>query len=54
MAANCKGQEVQINYVTAWLDPQPGEAPSEFMKRAQKMLRLYKDVDPNVSAAGSN
>lgn len=54
VAANCNGTEVQISYITAWLDPQPGESPSEFTKRAQEMLRLYKNVDPNASASGPN
>lgn len=38
------GREIALNYSVSWIDYKPGEVPSELLKRAADMLRLYKDA----------
>ena len=45
VALDCAGEELTVNFSAGWTDPQPGESPAEFLKRAEKMLQLYKDAD---------
>lgn len=45
VAFHCAGEELSVNFSAGWIDPQPGESPAEFLKRAEKMLQLYKEAD---------
>lgn len=38
------GREIALNYSVSWIDYKPGEVPSELLKRAADMLRLYNDA----------
>lgn len=38
----CAGQDVEVTYSIGWIDYQPGEVPSDLMKRAEDVLLLYR------------
>lgn len=44
LEVNCAGQRIPISCSGGWLDCQPGELPAELLKRADEMLRLYKNA----------
>lgn len=48
----CAGQDVILTYSIGWIDYKPGESPSELIKRAENVLRVYRDaIEKNSSAA---
>jgi diguanylate cyclase (GGDEF)-like protein len=38
------GEKVPIPYATGWVDYQPGELPSDLLKRATQILHLYENA----------
>jgi two-component system cell cycle response regulator len=38
------GEKVPIPYATGWVDYQPGELPSDLLKRATHILHLYENA----------
>jgi diguanylate cyclase (GGDEF)-like protein len=44
------GEKVQIPYSTGWVDYQPGEPPSDLLKRATQILHLYENASKNSSS----
>lgn len=38
---NCSGKRISLTYTTGWVDYQPGDMPSDLMKRATQLLHLY-------------
>jgi diguanylate cyclase (GGDEF)-like protein len=41
---NCFGREINLRYTTGWVDYQPGERPSDLLKRASQVLHLYESA----------
>jgi diguanylate cyclase (GGDEF)-like protein len=41
---NCSGQKIDVAYTTGWVDYQPGDLPSDLLKRAAQLLRLYDNA----------
>jgi diguanylate cyclase (GGDEF)-like protein len=40
----CAGQKVNLAYTTGWVDCQPGDLPSDLLKRAMQLLHLYENA----------
>jgi diguanylate cyclase (GGDEF)-like protein len=40
----CAGQKVNLAYTTGWVDYQPGDLPSDLLKRAMQLLHLYENA----------
>ena len=40
----CSGQNVSLTCSVGWIDYRPGEIPSDLFKRAEEVLRLYKNA----------
>ena len=40
----CSGRKVSIPYTTGWVDYQPGDMPSDMLKRAAQLLHLYENA----------
>jgi diguanylate cyclase (GGDEF)-like protein len=40
----CSGQDIALNYSVGWIDYKPGEVPSDLLKRAEDVLRVYKQA----------
>jgi len=38
---NCSGKKISLAYTTGWVDYQPGDMPSDLLKRATNLLHLY-------------
>ena len=38
----CLGRAINLSYTTGWVDYQPGELPSDLLKRASQVLHLYE------------
>lgn len=38
------GKRLSLTYTTGWVDYQPGDLPSDLLKRATKLLHLYNSV----------
>lgn len=43
------GQDVAVTYSIGWIDYQPGEVPSDLMKRAEEVLQLYRKASKESS-----
>lgn len=41
---NCSGKRISLTYTTGWVDYQPGDMPSDLMKRATQLLHLYDNA----------
>ena len=41
---NCGGRNVNLAYTTGWVDYQPGDLPSDLLKRAAEILHIYEDA----------
>lgn len=41
---NCAGRKLTLAYTTGWVDYQPGDLPSDLLKRASQLLHLYEDA----------
>jgi diguanylate cyclase (GGDEF)-like protein len=42
LEVNCSGRNLVIPYTTGWVDYQPGDLPSDLLKRAAQILHLYE------------
>ncbi len=40
----CSGRKVDLAYTTGWVDYQPGDLPSDLLKRATQLLNLYENA----------
>lgn len=40
----CSGRKVKLVYTTGWVDYQPGDMPSDMLKRAAQLLHLYENA----------
>ena len=40
----CSGRRVTLAYTTGWVDYQPGDMPSDMLKRAAQLLHLYENA----------
>ena len=40
----CSGRKVDLAYTTGWVDYQPGDLPSDLLKRAAQLLHLYENA----------
>jgi len=43
------GKKLSLTYTTGWVDYQPGDVPSDLLKRATKLLHLYHTASPVAS-----
>jgi diguanylate cyclase (GGDEF)-like protein len=41
---NCGGRKVNLAYTTGWVDYQPGDEPTDLLRRAVEILHLYEDA----------
>lgn len=41
---NCSGEKISITYTTGWVDYQPGDMPTDLLKRAAQLLHLYENA----------
>lgn len=44
------GEKIAIPYSTGWVDYQPGELPSDLLKRATQILHLYESASKDSSS----
>jgi diguanylate cyclase (GGDEF)-like protein len=44
------GEKIPIPYSTGWVDYQPGELPSDLLKRATQILHLYENASKDSSS----
>jgi diguanylate cyclase (GGDEF)-like protein len=40
----CLGRKINLTYTTGWVDYQPGDMPSDLLKRASQILHLYESA----------
>ncbi len=40
----CSGRKINLTYTTGWVDYQPGDMPSDLLKRAAEILHLYENA----------
>ena len=45
------GEKIQLPYATGWVDYQPGELPSDLLKRAGQILHLYENAAKDSASA---
>src|SRR5437588_62554 len=51
MELECAGKKISLAYTTGWVDYQPGDMPSDLLKRASQLLHLYGDAAKDIYAA---
>lgn len=51
MEMTCSGQEINLAYTTGWVDAQPGDTPSDLLKRAAQLLHLYDAATKGAHAS---
>ena len=51
MDLECAGRRISLAYTTGWVDYQPGDMPSDLLKRASQLLHLYGDAAKDSYAA---
>jgi diguanylate cyclase (GGDEF)-like protein len=51
MDLECAGKKISLAYTTGWVDYQPGDMPSDLLKRASQLLHLYGDAAKDSYAA---
>jgi len=44
MELECAGKKISLAYTTGWVDYQPGDMPSDLLKRASQLLHLYDNA----------
>jgi diguanylate cyclase (GGDEF)-like protein len=55
MELECAGKKISLAYTTGWVDYQPGDMPSDLLKRASQLLHLYGDAaKESFSATGTS
>jgi len=47
----CAGRKVNLVYTTGWVDYQPGDLPSDLLKRATQLLHLYENAAKDGSSS---
>lgn len=47
----CSGRKINLTYTTGWVDYQPGDLPSDLLKRASQILHLYENAAKESSAS---
>lgn len=47
----CSGRKVDLAYTTGWVDYQPGDLPSDLLKRATQLLHLYENAAKDSSSS---
>ncbi|HEX8766081.1 MAG TPA: GGDEF domain-containing protein, partial [Candidatus Acidoferrum sp.] len=50
MDLQCAGKRISLAYTTGWVDYQPGDMPSDLLKRASQLLHLYGDAAKDAYA----
>src|SRR5216684_3592377 len=40
----CSGRKINLAYTTGWVDYQPGDLPTDLLKRAAQLLHLYENA----------
>jgi hypothetical protein len=40
----CSGRKINLTYTTGWVDYQPGDLPTDLLKRAAQLLHLYENA----------
>jgi diguanylate cyclase (GGDEF)-like protein len=40
----CSGRQMNLVYTTGWVDHQPGDLPTDLLKRAAQLLHLYENA----------
>jgi len=54
MDLECAGKKISLAYTTGWVDYQPGDMPSDLLKRASQLLHLYDNAaKESFSATGT-
>jgi len=51
MELECAGKKISLAYTTGWVDYQPGDMPSDLLKRASQLLHLYGDATKETYTA---
>ena len=56
MDLDCAGKKISLAYTTGWVDYQPGDMPSDLLKRASQLLHLYDNAgkDPYARTLAAN
>ena len=54
MELECAGKRVSPAYTTGWVDYQPGDTPSDLLKRASQLLHLYGDAATYTATGTEN
>ncbi|HYL86504.1 MAG TPA: GGDEF domain-containing protein [Candidatus Angelobacter sp.] len=55
MELDCAGKKISLAYTTGWVDYQPGDMPSDLLKRASQLLHLYDNAAKEAySATGTS
>src|SRR6266849_6008960 len=44
LVVECSGRKVELSCTTGWVDYQPGDLPSDLLKRASQILHLYENA----------
>jgi len=44
LVVDCSGRKVELACTTGWVDYQPGDLPSDLLKRASQILHLYENA----------
>ncbi len=44
LVVECSGRKVELSCTTGWVDYQPGDFPSDLLKRASQILHLYENA----------
>ena len=44
MELDCAGKKITLTYTTGWVDYQPGDTPSDLLKRASELLKVYNNA----------
>jgi diguanylate cyclase (GGDEF)-like protein len=44
LVVECSGRKVELSCTTGWVDYQPGDLPSDLLKRATQILHLYENA----------
>jgi diguanylate cyclase (GGDEF)-like protein len=44
LVVDCSGRKVELGCTTGWVDYQPGDLPSDLLKRASQILHLYENA----------
>ena len=44
LVVDCSGRKVELSCTTGWVDYQPGDLPSDLLKRASQILHLYENA----------